>query len=594
MSDNKHLAAVIGAGPAGLYAANQLAAQGVKVVVLNRDVKPGGLAEYGIYYNKYKMKEGLRQQFRKILNHPDITYFGNVAVGAQASLSVDDLRQMGFQAVLVAVGAQGTKWLEMPGEFLAGVYHAKDLVYYYNKLPPFSQRVFEIGKRVALIGVGNVMVDIARWLIQDIKVEQVIALARRGPAETKFTKKELESVICNLDLKALDAEFERVAPVMQAIGQDPQKAREFIYSALPNACEPVSRTRFLLKFLSAPSAILDDGSGRASGLEVDETTLILRENGEAFAKPTGTKRLEDVDTVIFCIGDRVDEAFGLPVKWNEYVKSSQPLYAVDGVSYEAFDPQRETAIEGVFVAGWARKASDGLVGVARKDGENGAKAMLQYLNTLPGLPNADAIEELLEQRLRQTGKPLVTKAVWQRLEAIEKQEAERRGAELFKFNSNEEMFSAMGLLLPAKVRLLQPAEYGEWQRLRAALWPSCSAEAHTREAHSIIQNFERFAVFVSPNPLGGLQGFLEISLRDNAEGCETSRIGYLEGLYIEPHSRQKGVGRALIEAGEVWARSKGCSEVASDTELDNLTSQYIHKRLGYEEVNRLVHFRKTL
>src|SRR5512142_1781433 len=123
-----HLVAIIGAGPAGLYAAKQLTGEGVRVVLFNRDIKPGGLAEYGIYPDKHKMKEGLRNQFRQILASPLLDYYGNVTVGEQGDLTLDDLREAGFQALLVTAGAQGTKWLGLPGEDLTGVYHAKDLV----------------------------------------------------------------------------------------------------------------------------------------------------------------------------------------------------------------------------------------------------------------------------------------------------------------------------------------------------------------------------------------------------------------------------------------------------------------------------------
>ena len=109
--------------------------------------------------------------------------------------------------MLVTAGAQGTKWLGLPGEDLTGVYHAKDVVYFYNKLPPFSQKKFRFGRRVAIVGAGNVMVDIARYLIQDVKADEVIAVVRRGPAEVKFDKKEMEYVIANLDIAALDEEI---------------------------------------------------------------------------------------------------------------------------------------------------------------------------------------------------------------------------------------------------------------------------------------------------------------------------------------------------------------------------------------------------
>lgn len=210
MSNESYYVAVVGAGPAGMFAARELARAGAKVVVFNRDIKPGGLAEYGIYLDKYSMKAGLRSQFQQVLDTPGLNYFGNIVVGANGDLTLDDLRGLGFQAVLATVGAQGTKWLGLPGEHLTGVYHAKDVVYHYNQLPPFSQKPFQFGKRVAVVGAGNVMLDITRYLINHLKVDEVIAVVRRGPAEVKFDKKEMEYVIHNLDQRSLDEEIARV------------------------------------------------------------------------------------------------------------------------------------------------------------------------------------------------------------------------------------------------------------------------------------------------------------------------------------------------------------------------------------------------
>ncbi len=221
MSDSGYMVAVIGAGPAGLFASRKLAEAGVRVVLFNRDVKPGGLAEYGIYHDKYKMKHGLRSQFKQILATPGIDYFGNVRVCSGGVIVLEDILESGFHAVLVTTGAQGTKWLRLPGENLPGVYHAKNIVYHYNLLPPFSQKKYLLGRRVAVVGAGNVMLDIAHYLVRDRKVEEVIAVVRRGPAEIKFTRKEMENVAANLDLPALDVEFDRVSGVMQAVGQDP-------------------------------------------------------------------------------------------------------------------------------------------------------------------------------------------------------------------------------------------------------------------------------------------------------------------------------------------------------------------------------------
>jgi aminoglycoside 6'-N-acetyltransferase I len=91
-----------------------------------------------------------------------------------------------------------------------------------------------------------------------------------------------------------------------------------------------------------------------------------------------------------------------------------------------------------------------------------------------------------------------------------------------------------------------------------------------------------------------LQGFVEVSIRDYAEGCDTNWIGYVEGWFVDPDTRRLGVGRALIAAAEAWALAQGCREMASDTELANTLSQEAHGRLGYTEVGRSVHFRKPL
>ncbi len=431
---NQFFVAVIGAGPAGLFGARELANLGARVVLFNRDIKPGGLAEYGIYPNKHTMKNGLRKQFRQILDLPKLDYYGNVTIGSQGDFSLDDLREMGFQAILVTAGAQGTKWLGLPGENLEGVYHAKDVVYYYNNLPPYTQKSYLFGKRCAVIGAGNVMLDITHFLSRELKVDEVIAVVRRGPAEVKFDKKEMEYVIASLDLAALDAEIDRVTPIMQAVGQDPAAVRASIVEALPKALPKVSDTRFRFEFLASPVGMIGDENGRLKQVELEDNILVAA-NGGTKAKATGNKRLLDVETVIFAIGDKVDDSFGLPVEWNEFVKNQSPRFPMDGISYES-------PYEDVFVGGWSRQASTGLVGYARKDGTNAAKAVWQYLQTLqPGEPNVEAVAE----RIKKLGKPVVVKEDVKKLEAIELAEAQKQGLEAFKFSTNDEMLQAMGL-----------------------------------------------------------------------------------------------------------------------------------------------------
>jgi len=272
MSNSTYFAAVIGAGPAGLFGARELANQGVRVAVFNRDIKPGGLAEYGIYPEKHTMKEGLRKQFRQALDLPSIDYYGNISIGANGDLTLDEIRALGFDVMLVAAGAQGTKSLGLPGEELEGVYHAKDVVYYYNKLPPFSGRNFHFGKRCAIIGAGNVMVDIARHLTNVQKVEQVTAVVRRGPLEVNFTKDEMKHLIGYLDLDEFNREMERVRPALEAIHQDLEIGRHKIMDSLAKADQRESDTKFNFDFLASPTAMYGE-NGMLTQLEVEENIL---------------------------------------------------------------------------------------------------------------------------------------------------------------------------------------------------------------------------------------------------------------------------------------------------------------------------------
>ena len=144
-----------------------------------------------------------------------------------------------------------------------------------------------------------------------------------------------------------------------------------------------------------------------------------------------------------------------------------------------------------------------------------------------------------------------------------------------------------------RVRPLEPSDWTEWRRMRVALWPdepSAASDAEMKEWH------ERpdARVFVALRADGSVCGFVEAGTRAYAEGCETSPVGYIEGWYVDADVREQGYGRALLAAAEQWARSAGYSEMASDALLDNTVSHRAHQRSGYEEVERLVAFRKSL
>jgi ferredoxin--NADP+ reductase len=447
-SRSGHLVVTIGAGPAGTYGVRKLAEAGHEVVMINRDIKPGGLVEYGIYFNKHKLKEGVRKQFRQILVDPRVHYRGHLKVGREADLTLDEVREIfNPAAIVIAAGAQGTKALGIPGDGATGVYHAKDLVFHYNGLPQFSRKDFAIGERVAIIGVGNVMVDIAHWLVHEKKTREVIAVARRGPAQRAYTDVEIQSVAANIDQAHLQAELERIRPSLEAVGENLETiTRDLTRHCGVKSKEGESPSRMLFRFLSSPSAVVVDDNGRVKALRVEETTLVPRGDSVA-AKGTGTFTDIPCDTVVFAIGDRVDEHLGIPCSGTEYVRNPHPDPENPGdEAYQVYDPATGEVSPGLFVIGWSRSASDGVVGKAKLDGERGMAVVNRYLARVePG--SADGVEAKLNRLadlLAARGVKTVDYGAVQRLEAAERAVAAERGLEFFKYETDEEMLAAIG------------------------------------------------------------------------------------------------------------------------------------------------------
>jgi aminoglycoside 6'-N-acetyltransferase I len=144
------------------------------------------------------------------------------------------------------------------------------------------------------------------------------------------------------------------------------------------------------------------------------------------------------------------------------------------------------------------------------------------------------------------------------------------------------------------IRQLAERDLAEWLRLRLALWDESSEDDHKAEMVDIIEHSDTQFVAVADLGDGRLAGFLEASIRTHVEDCATDNVGYLEGWYVDEQYRQMGIGRRLVSYAEDWARQKGCTEMGSDAEIDNMVSQQAHERLGYQETSRLIHLKKNL
>jgi ferredoxin--NADP+ reductase len=345
-------------------------------------------------------------------------------------LPLEALREFHADAVLFTVGAQGTRKLGLPGEESGRVYAAKDFVYHFNQLPPYATQPFPLGKRVAIVGMGNVMVDVARWILQDDPhkhTDEVVVVARRGPFEVKFDRHEFDAIHMHLDHAVFDQELHRVQERLVAVGQDCAKVQEttFPWLATPLLSVPPKLT---FRFLSTPVEILPGADGKMAGLRVAENTLVPRDKDVA-AKATSTTVDLDCDTLIYAIGDVVDPALGLPLGKDAYATHPEHPYA-------ACDPKSGEILPGWFVAGWARKPSEGLVGNARMDGEHCVAEVLKYLEAAPVVASTAPAD--LRAVLRARGIQVITQVELTKLEA-----AEARTGEHFRFCDNASMLAAI-------------------------------------------------------------------------------------------------------------------------------------------------------
>jgi aminoglycoside 6'-N-acetyltransferase I len=129
--------------------------------------------------------------------------------------------------------------------------------------------------------------------------------------------------------------------------------------------------------------------------------------------------------------------------------------------------------------------------------------------------------------------------------------------------------------------------------MRVCLYPRDDPSELSLEMDKLVVD-DSWAVFVAEAAPNRLCGFVEVSFRSRAEGCESGAVGYIGSLYVDPDLRRQGIGRSLLLAAEEWASRRGAMEMSSDCGINNEISQSVHRNAGYVECSRLVHLRKDL
>ncbi|WP_385770713.1 FAD-dependent oxidoreductase [Streptomyces sp. NPDC059897] len=346
--------AVVGAGPAGLFAADELLRHpGVRVTVYDRLPTPYGLARAGVAPDHQDTKQ-VTELFRTIESQPGFSYRLGVEVGADLT-HADLLRE--HHAVIYAVGAATDKRLGIEGEDLPGSVSATDFVAWYNGHPDRAHDAHPLDtERAVVIGNGNVALDVARILtadpdalartdisdraldaLRDSKVREVVLLGRRGPAQAAFTVPELLALSA---LKDVDVSIEGWP---EGLAHDTNEKTRLLAELA--ARTPVEgRRRITLRFLTGPACLI--GEDRVRALEVTPTTLHTEEDGTVRAVPTGATETLETGLVLRSVGYRARPVPGLPFDEDS-----------------ATVPHEAGRVEpGVYVAGWIKRGPTGFIG----------------------------------------------------------------------------------------------------------------------------------------------------------------------------------------------------------------------------------------
>jgi ferredoxin--NADP+ reductase len=453
--------AIIGAGPTGFYAADHLLRQEgvvIEVDLFDRLPTPFGLVRLGVAPDHQKIKS-VTAAFDKVAASPRFRFFGHVELGKH--VDVEDLRRH-YHQILYCTGAQTDRRMGIPGEDLRGSHPATEFVAWYNGHPDFRHCQFDLTQeRVAVVGVGNVAVDVARILCRspeelattDIadyalealrasRVKEVYLLGRRGPAQAAFTNPEIKELgeLADADITTRAEEVEPDELTRAALERTPDRATmkkiEIIQGYASRPLTSKSK-RLVLRFLVSPVEVVGDEAGGVMALRLARNRLVATQAGTLQPKPTGETEELPVGLVFRSVGYKGVSLPGVPFNENWGVILNE--------RGRVLDPDTKQPVTGEYTAGWIKRGPTGVIGTNKPDAAETVACMMedraQGAVLRPETPEAAAIEAVL--RVRQ---PLCfSYADWRRLDALEVAAGRPTGRPRVKFVSVEDMARALGL-----------------------------------------------------------------------------------------------------------------------------------------------------
>ncbi len=455
MSDRAVRIAVVGAGPSAFYAAAALVKQedvAVRVDLFDRLPAPYGLVRYGVAPDHQNIK-AVTRAYARTAEDERVRFFGGVDFGAQIDLAT--LRPH-YDMVVFAVGAQSDRALGVPGEDLRGSLSATEFVAWYNGHPDRRDLAPDLDvEGVAVIGVGNVAMDVARILAKSVdelrgtdiadhalealarsRVERIHVLGRRGPAQAKFTTPEIREfgTLEHADAIVDPADLELDAHSRASIEHDrvSQTNYEILQSyAERGATGKPRQVRF--GFLRSPAEI-HGRDGRVAGLRVEKNRLVSSADGYLNAEGTGEFEELDVGMVLRSVGYR-----GVPLPGVPFDERRGRIPNDHG---RVLNPETGEPVPGMYVVGWAKRGPSGVIGTNKKDAEETVAWMLRDLRHLRRAGIDDRPGHRIEDALREAGCDAVTFDEWRAIDAAEVAAGEAEGRPRRKFVDVAEMRAA--------------------------------------------------------------------------------------------------------------------------------------------------------
>lgn len=427
-------AAVIGAGPAGMFTADELLThpEVVAVDVFDRLPTPYGLVRAGVAPDHARTK-GVERLFAAIEDDPRLRY----RLGVEVGRDVSDAELSSFYDVVVyTVGASSDRAVGVPGEELLGSTSATRFVAWYNGHPESRSPVGLDHERVVVVGHGNVALDIARILAADPEdlastdiadgalsalragsVREVVLLGRRGPAQAAFTLPELIGLA---SMEEIDVEVE--APADALVGEDPRTRLLAELAARPaRGC----RRTIVLRFFSAPLAYT--GTERVTGVDIARTRLVTDESGRAVAETTDEREHLEAGLVLRSIGYRGEPVRGLPFDDERGVVPNE----------------RGRVRPGRYVAGWIKRGPRGFIGTNRSCAEETVLTIIDDLNSGDVTPPGET-PDALDRLLRERGVNAIDRTGWRRIDSAERARGSLRGAPRAKVVDADELLELAG------------------------------------------------------------------------------------------------------------------------------------------------------